>query len=145
MPLLSGDDVAVSSTLVDLLKGDALNRALAASQLGWSPALEAAPGIWRAPFLIYALGDSYAAVRLLAYQSLRRVPGFEAIEYDYLADDETRQRQIAEARNRWSEVASGAIDGLDHSIPLTLQGWPNPRVIERLLTQQDRRGVHIVE
>jgi hypothetical protein len=145
IPSLSDDTYLLSATVVDLLEGHAMNRALAAAQLGWSDALTTAPGHWRAPFLIYALDDKYAAVRLLAYQSLRKLPGFEDFEYDYLAEDQTRGRQIAEARSRWSQIAGTNSSGFGREIPLQPDGQPIPEVIECLLKRQDQTEMNILE
>ena len=145
IPPLPEDARLLSATVMDLLKGHALNRALAAAQLGWSDAHTAAPGGWRAPFLMYALDDEYAAVRLLAYQSLRKLAGFQDLQFDYLADAPTRARQIADARRRWSEVAASNSTGIDPAIPLEPGGEPIAGVIDRLLQSQDREEINILE
>ena len=39
---------------------------------------------WPAAFLLPLLDDPYAAVRYLAYRSLRELPGFRDFAYDYV-------------------------------------------------------------
>ncbi len=45
--------------------------------------------------LIPLLDDPYAAVRFNAWRSLRSLPGYEGLAYDYVAPAE-RRRQVAE-------------------------------------------------
>jgi nitrate/TMAO reductase-like tetraheme cytochrome c subunit len=145
VPSMTEEAQTLSATVLDLLEGHAMNRALAAAQLGWPDAMTAAPGTWRAPFLTYALDDKYAAVRLLAYQSLRKLPGFEDLQYDYLADDDTRRRQIEEARSRWSQIAETYFAPVGQEVPLQLDGQPISELIDRLLKRQDQTEVNILE
>ena len=66
----------VAASLLMLLKGDAIQRAIAAWHMGWQPALEASGMVWQSPFLAKLLQDPYAQVRLLSYKSLKKMPGF---------------------------------------------------------------------
>ena len=93
----------------DLLSGHALQRALAAEQLGWSETFELAGLAWRAPLLVEALEDEYAAVRLLAYEALAQLPGFEDFEFDYIGIEAVRAQQVAEARRRCQESSTGPV------------------------------------
>jgi hypothetical protein len=54
--------------------------------------------------LIESLEDEYAAVRLLAYQALQKMPGFGDFEYDFIGTEEVRQTQVADARLRWKSA-----------------------------------------
>jgi hypothetical protein len=92
-PALSEEQSTVSAALLWLLKGDAGQRALAAWHMGWEPAhvamstaRQAAPnGVdWMVPYLGHALSDPYAAVRYIAYRSLRKMRGFESLKYDFV-------------------------------------------------------------
>lgn len=66
-----------------LLKGDAVQRAVAAWHMGWDPALEASGRIWQPQLLARTLDDPYAAVRYLAERSLRKFPGHVDFAYDF--------------------------------------------------------------
>ena len=59
-----------------------------------------------APYLAQLLDDPYQAVRLIAYRSLRSLPGYETFEYDFLAPAPER----AAARLRALEIWRGAPD-----------------------------------
>jgi hypothetical protein len=88
--------------------GDAGVRALAAWYMGWAAAQEASGRDWMAPYLAELLGDRYSAVRAVAGESLKSLPGFDDFEFDYVASVgqvgvESRIGVQAEWANRSSE------------------------------------------
>ena len=68
-----------------LATGDAGVRALASWYMGWEPAREASGSDWMAPYLAEMLADRYAAVRGIAGESLKTLPGFGDLDFDYVA------------------------------------------------------------
>ena len=82
-----------------LLSGDAVLRAIAAWQLGWEGAQQAAPVADAVPYLVAALGDPYAAVRYVAGHALAKID--PAAQFDYLAPNAERQRAAAAILQRW--------------------------------------------
>ena len=84
-----------------LLRGDAAQRAVVAWHLGWGPALEASGSDWQAPMLAATLDDPYAAVRYIAGRSLRQLPGYEGLAYDYTSSGEARQAVADAVIGRW--------------------------------------------
>jgi hypothetical protein len=72
------DESRESAALRWLLTGDAGQRALLAWHFGWAPAHAASGGGWQAPSLGLLQGDPYAAVRLVAARSLRRLAELDA-------------------------------------------------------------------
>jgi hypothetical protein len=96
----------VASIPHDLLSGHALQRALAAEQLGAPANFQLAGPEWRARLLIEALDDEYAAVRFLAGEALRKLPEFTEFEFDYSDVPKSREVQVREARRRWSASAT---------------------------------------
>ena len=105
-PTLTAEQESVAASVLDLARGEAGVRALAAWSLGWDAARAASPGDWMAPLLIELLDDEYSAIRYAAVRSLRRVPGFEQLEYDYVAPREARWAAQTAARERWSRRAA---------------------------------------
>lgn len=103
-PALTDEQRTVSATVIDLLRGQAGVRALAAFSLGWGPAQEASERDWMAPYLIELLDDDYSAVRYIAYRSLRTIPGFEDLKVDYVGTQDARWAGQREARERWSKA-----------------------------------------
>lgn len=92
------DESEMALMAAHLLSGHALQRALAAEQLGDATNFEIAGTAWRPPLLVEALEDEYDAVRLLGYLALRQLPGFEDLEYDYLGSTSQRAIQVMQAR-----------------------------------------------
>jgi hypothetical protein len=139
---------AVPSSLMWLLSGDAGQRALAAWAMGWDAAIEASstPGSWMAPFLAQLLVDPYDAVRYIAVRSLRRQPGFEDFEYDYMAPQSERERGVRAAKDRWQalQAVSGAVPHLD-SLLDDPKGELPPGVFEILYRQRNDGRVSLAE
>jgi hypothetical protein len=102
MPELDPVERAVPAAVVDLLSGDAAERALAASALGWAPAVTvSAAREWAPPLLAIVLEDPYDAIRYHARRSLLRLPGYEDVEFDWVGPPDTRRRQARDVRRRW--------------------------------------------
>ena len=114
---LPGDEAAAAS-IVWLLKGNALERSLAAWTMGWRPALEASGDDWQAPYLIHLLDDPYPPVRYIAARSLKRLSGYSQLNYGF-----------ARPVNELTGVKRRLLD--------EWKSRPPPRVDERLLLGAD--------
>jgi hypothetical protein len=87
------------------LTGDAAQRALVAWHLGWAPAREASGSAWMPPYLLQLMSDEpYDAVRFIAERSLRRLPGYERLAYDFLAPPDARQRSVEAGARRFGQL-----------------------------------------
>ncbi|MEL6546164.1 MAG: hypothetical protein AAFQ82_16170, partial [Myxococcota bacterium] len=86
--------------VLSLLQGHALTRALAAYALG-NPEAPTEPH-WRLGVLVDALDDDYAAVRHLAWESIQRLLGDKAgdFDFDYIAPLNDRVELIGQLRSR---------------------------------------------
>lgn len=123
------DDDGVPAAVRWLLSGDAAMRALASAWAG-SPAAQAASGRdWLAPLLAERLDDSYAAVRFVAARSLRTLPGFGALDYDYVAPPAVRAAAKAAALARASSA----------------RRLVSPALVVTLTSQRDDRAITIAE
>ena len=141
---LSEDEQRISATLLWLLRGDALQRALAAWHLGWEPARQAAGEDWQARFLSRLLDDEYPAVRFIAHKSLSSLPAFSDAKYDFVGSRDQRaaaQRRLAEQARSQPLQARDNPASILHSSELK----PLHSVIQRLLDQRDNRPVDIPE
>jgi hypothetical protein len=145
-PTLDGTERGVPASLVWLLSGDAGQRALMAWTMGWEPALEISGEHWTTPYLTQLLADPYDAVRLIAERSLRRRPGFEEMDYDFLAPPRARVAAAAHIRQHWiglpappGEIrdARSLLDDPDRTLP--------DDVFSRLLAERDDRVVILTE
>ena len=103
---MTTDAASTSAALLWLLRGDAVQRAIAAWHLGWESAHDASGREWQAPFLAELLTDPYAAVRYNAHRALRQLPGFADFSYDYVGPQAAREQAREQARRRWEQRPS---------------------------------------
>ena len=142
---LKSDSVDVSLTISHALSGHALQRALAAEQLGAVENFELAGVEWRSRVLLEMLEDDYAAVRLLAYEALQSLPGFDDYTFDYIAPAKERISQIQDAQRRWRELTSTK----DKSRLRSLLGGDDSSeiddLIDRLLLRRNQASIGVLE
>jgi predicted CXXCH cytochrome family protein len=145
-PLLDNEERTVAGSLLWSLRGDAGQRAIAAWHFGWQPALGASGDRWMVPALAALLEDPYAAVRWLAYISLRRQQGFADFAYDF---DAPRQ-QRAEARDRAMAIYDNQPAQRDHAatdsrLLFDQRGKPDAEAMDWILLRRDDRLINSVE
>lgn len=143
-PTMTDDQRDLSAAVLWTLSGDAGQRAIAAWNMGWAPAQAASGNDWMVPFLVQLLEDDYEAVRMLGYRSLRQIPGYEDIEYDFVASRAARTKVAEEVRARW-KGASRASAAARAEVLLDDQGQLLRDEFERLLRQRNRRSVILLE
>jgi len=96
------DDFDAALTIAHLLRGDAVQRATAAWHMGWGPAMAVGGDHWQARYLAVLLEDPYAAVRAIAYEMIKKMPGFADFEYDYTGTDAHRAKSVDRAKKIWA-------------------------------------------
>ena len=141
---LTRDEKEIATSLLWLLRGDAVQRIIAAWHMGWQPAHEASGTDWQAPFLAQLLQDSYSAVRLVAKRSLRKLPGFEDFDYDFIAPLAKRLPAKQTAVTKWKRSPRIPLQG-DERVLIGRSGELQSKTIDRLLKQQDETRVTIPE
>ena len=139
---LSDDDRTVAASLLWILKGDAMQRVIAAWHMGWEPAHEASGDSWQAPFLGQLLRDPYAAVRLVANTALKSLPGFTDFEYDAVDATVERSRVVSDVLSRWESAAPSQTGG---EILIDQNGAVQMSTLKRLLGDRDDTHVFIPE
>ena len=139
------DQREAAASLLWLLTGDAMQRTLAAWHLGWSPAIAASGDDWQASFLALLLEDPYPAVRFVAYQSLRQLPGLSDFEFDYLAPQKERIAARQQILQRLQNRTPGTTGPYAGALLLDATGQPLQATVERLLKRRDDRPVDIPE
>lgn len=141
---LGDDRDTLALTVVDLLEGHALSRALAAFALGWGPAQAAAPGDWRVPLLLTALDDDYTAVRYTAEVALRELEGFDALPFTAVDAPGTTAAARAQLLHQW--FLQHPPQGGELPAALALQaGGLAQATVARLRERQDRTPLTILE
>jgi hypothetical protein len=142
----AADDASAWSALaLALLSGDAANRVIAAAELGAPEARAVSGSGWQAQLLAEALDDPYAAVRFVAQRSLRSLPGFEALDYDFIAPPDKRRAAVEWARQRAAAQPVHTPARERPPLPLDERGRIRRDVIERLTSARDSRPIRIAE
>lgn len=122
---------SVPASVAAVLGGDAGERALAAWAMGWEPAMAVSGAGWRERFLGLLLNDPYDAVRYIAYQSLRRQPGYEDLVYDFLAPAEEREHTANKVLQGWTASNEDSLE--------------QQEIYARLLARRDNRPLTLAE
>ena len=143
-PALSDDDRTVAASLLWLLRGDAGLRALTAQSMGWVPAQEASGTSWMVPHLSEALGDPYDAVRFIAARSLRSLPGYADLTYDFVGPEEERVNAAVRVLRAW-RANPVSRRRRDPELLVDEDGQLRVDAMRRLFDQRDRRPLFLRE
>jgi predicted CXXCH cytochrome family protein len=143
-PELDDDRRRTAESVRLLLAGDAGQRALVAWSMGWSAAQRASGSDWMAPHVIDRLNDRYAAVRAVAFRSLRTLPSFQRFAYDYTGPAAERAAAAERALATWrASRPNGAPPRpevlLGGGGALLEQAW------DRLTAERDDRDMFLAE
>ena len=144
MPDLPVAERTVAASILWLLRGDAGQRALTAWSYGWEPAQAASGTSWMVPYLAEMLGDPYDAIRFIAATSLRTVPGFETLRYDFAGDRDGRIDAAAGALRAW-RASSRARARRDPELLFGLDGTLDTAAMRRLFDRRDTRPLFLRE
>ena len=143
---LPDDEQSIAASLLWSIRGDAGQRALMAWMMGWKPAQEASGTQWLPVYLSGLLEDPYDAVRLVAYRSMRTIPGFEGFRGDFLAPPQTRRTDVAQVMRAWrGSNAATPSRRLDSALLFNPDGSIKVEVIQRLLALRNNRPVSLNE
>ena len=145
IPQLSDDEQSIPASLLWLIRGDAGQRVLIGWHMGWEAARSTSGQDWMAPFLSLLLDDSYDVVRYVGARSLKRLPGFEEFEYDYLCSPEESAAAKERASNQWFRSSAGSALHSGGSIFIGADHRVNFDVVSQLLSQRDERPVNLAE
>lgn len=103
-PEFSLEETTTSAGALWSLRGDAGQRVIAAWHLGWAPARQVSGAEWIAPILVELMKDPYAAVRWVAFQSLKQDPRFADATFDFDAQAEVRDAVCQTLLRRWTDL-----------------------------------------
>ncbi len=144
-PAYRDDERRIAAGALWALSGDAGQRALVAWSMGWEPAREASGTAWLPPYLLQLMLDEpYDAVRYIAERSLRSLPGYEKLGYDFLAPREERLRRVQAGVGRFARLlAKGRARGRPETL-VDAAGFHEAE-FQRLAAQRDDREVALRE
>ncbi|MDG2207449.1 MAG: cytochrome c3 family protein, partial [Pirellulales bacterium] len=101
---LTAEQATLPASLLWLLKGNAIQRAIAAWHFGWEPALSASGSGWQPAFLLEMLTDPYAQVRFIAHRALRGFDGYrpDTFPYDFWSPEEDLRDYQQTGFTKWN-------------------------------------------
>lgn len=143
-PALTESESEVAASLLWMLKGDAGLRALTAWNLGWGPAQAASGTSWMVPHLAELMNDPYEAIRYIAYRSLRSLPGYETLDYDYLAAQPERVERVLPVLQAWRASALGR-QRREPELLVDADGALRADVMRQLFDLRDHRRLFLRE
>ena len=143
---LTAEQSELPASLLWLLKGDALQRAITAWHLGWQPAITASGSHWQAPFLMQLLTDPYAQVRFIAHRALREISGYTPVEfpYDFLANKQDLQTKQEEGQRKWAHENPPGSELSERIIEL-IGDQPLTAFLKRMSESRDNTAIEIPE
>ena len=94
---------------------------------------------------IFVLNDPYAAVRFIAYRSLRSLPGFGAFDYDFLENPKQRIELERKVLDTWRVARPLADRRNDVQLLLDPEGTFKTDVVARLMRERNNRPLHLRE
>lgn len=142
---LTADQERVSAMALMALEGDAGQRVIAAEAFRWPPAQQAAGTGWMAPFVAQLLDDSYDAVRYSAGRTLKSLPGFAPIDYDFVAGPRTRRQIQLQVMRRWDELRGGSAASPGGAVLLAADGSLMIDEMRRLIARRNHRRMLLRE
>lgn len=140
---LSEEEKNVAASILQIVKGDAAQRALSAWCMGWESALNASGNNWQAPYLAQLLNDQYDAVRYIAQRSLLRLPGFGDFQYDFIGMKTHLAEASTRAHENWRSQAVKAMRNPD--LLINADGSLEVQRLLELLRQRDNKPIVIAE
>ena len=147
-PDYSEDERTVAAGIRWALMGDAGQRAVAGFNMGWEPAVEVSGEEWMPPILAQLMRDDYDVVRMVGYRSLRRIAGYQDLNFDFVAPPEKRQAVINEVLRRWEqqqEQRRARLAPAHRELLLNEEGGLDKDRFRRLNLLKSRRPVVLLE
>jgi hypothetical protein len=144
-PALTPEEETTAASVLWSLTGDAGLRAILACAMGHEDAQRASGVDWTPAYLIPLLDDPYAAVRYVAFRSLKRYPGFGDFEYDYLSPHGQRERDVQRALSIWLRVTPPDTRTPREATLVGPDGEIRSEEFRRLAAQRDDRYVSLQE
>jgi len=144
-PPLDEEQQKISAAVLQLLTGDAGQRALVAWHLGWPDAQEISGTDWIAPQLSVLLEDPYDAVRYIANRALLTLAGYTHWSFDFLAPQETRAEAREEVVSIWNRLRENSIEEPDPAVLLDAEGRLEKELQQKLLLRRSNREVYLRE
>ena len=96
------------------------------------------------PYLAELLDDPYDAVRVIAYRSVKTIPGFGDADFDELAPPQQRAQALGVIRDRWERLPASSTERAARTL-FDARGRLEAAEIQRLLDNRDNRPLSLAE
>jgi hypothetical protein len=146
-PRLSADDETVAASILWALRGDAVQRALAAWSMGWEPARRASGTKWMVPYLCTLMLDPYDAVRFNAQRTLAGYPEYAATATARVVGSTKEEQSAIMTRvlNEWNRTFPGSSGRTGSNLLLRPGGMLDMDHMRRLVAQRDDQDLILFE
>ena len=144
-PELTDEQTSVAASILEGLKGRADQRVLIAWHMGWDPAIETSGKDWVAPYLGQLLQDPYDVIRFIAQRSLKKLPGYGELEYDWLGSEEHRAEATTRVRELWNDLIPADGRPPNSEVLFDDDGKILEDAFQRLLEQRNNGKIFIEE
>jgi len=91
------------------------------------------------------LDDPYSAVRYIAQRSLRRVPGYEDLTYDFVGPAAERLRAKQWVLEKWKHTPLAELARAGQRVLIQPTGDLQQDIVENLQRQRNNRSVNLDE
>ena len=113
--------------------------------MGWEPAQTASGESWLPFYLAQLLEDPYSAVRYIAARSLRTLPPYKGVDYDFIGSPAVRQATKQQVLAVWNEKNANQTIPAMKQILMDQNLAPQQETIDRLLKQRNDRHMDLQE
>jgi predicted CXXCH cytochrome family protein len=143
---MSDEEKTVAASLLWMLRGDAIQRVLAAWTLGWEPSRQASGNGWQTPFLAQLLDDPYSMTRFIAHDSLKQL-GVEVADFDFLTSPDERAAAAPPFQNsfQFQKSEDGRLPAEGVKPFIGDKQTINRDLLNKLLLQRDDRPITLNE
>jgi len=138
------DEQSVAAGVLWLHRGDAAQRAISAAAAGLTETSGPTEKEWLIPHLAEALNDPYAAVRMVAYRSLKTLTG-DDFPYDYVAPVPQRIAVLEGLQAKWQDRQADRAMDLSEQLLFLPDGALDHDAVLRLQDNREYRQLTIAE
>jgi hypothetical protein len=140
-PPVSSEQEQTADGLLQAVRGDAGQRAMAAWHMGWAPARAASRADWFVPVLAQLLEDPYAAVRYVAGSSLSSLDEGVQLSGGHMGSTEQLRGQHRQAVTVWEARPRKGRLGANEAVLMGEGGAFRRAQFDRILAERDDRRV----
>ncbi|WP_283432390.1 hypothetical protein [Neorhodopirellula lusitana] len=141
-PDLTEEESTIALSVLQLLKGDAAQRALQVTALERREAQQVSGTDWMVPYLLIGMLDEYDAIRFIAERAYRSVPDAQSFEFDFIAPMPLRTALIS---NQLQQVQKTQVFKRNPALLINELGKIETQRVSSLMQNRNQRRVILQE